>query len=699
MFEHFFKPRGVAVVGASSTPGKVGFDVMRNLINSRYPGRLYPVNTRYKELFGFPCYKDIDDIEGPLDLAVFMIPPKFIPDVLEKFGRRGGDAAIVISAGFKEVGPEGARMEKAMLEVAQKHGIRILGPNCLGVIDTAARLNASFAAGMPAEGNIGFISQSGALGTAILDWSFANGVGFSRFVSLGNKADIDEVDMLEALGRDKATDVIIGYIEGTSRGRRFMETLLKITKKKPVVLIKSGTSEAGARAASSHTGSIAGSETAFEAAFRQAGIMRARTVEELFDYAVAFANQPLPKGNGIAVLTNAGGPGIMAADAVGNTGVRMARLQSDIIKRLKEKLPPAAAFNNPVDVIGDASAQRYADALNILLDDPGVHGVAVILTPQGMTQIEETAKAMAYASMVNDKPIFGAFMGEENVRSGLSLLQKSHIPAYSFPERAVRVFARMSEYAEWKQLPAEKPVTARYNKNKVKEFIEEQAARGRHEVGGEKALELIRRLGIRIPRYETAEDLPAAKKIAARMGYPVVMKVASPDISHKSDVGGVVVGIRDQDALERAYKQILINCQKAVPTAVIHGVEVHEMVAGGKELIVGMNRDPQFGPLVMFGLGGIYVEILKDVSVRIAPFTESDLDSMIHEIRSVQLLTGARGEKPKDIPAVKEVIRRIARLSLDFESIIEMDINPLMVRDRGDGVYAVDARFTFDFSG
>lgn len=695
MFEHLFNPRGVAVIGASSTPGKVGFDVMRNLINGKFPGRLYPVNTNYNQLFGYKCYTDVKDIDGPLDLAVFMIPPKFIPGVMEDLGKRGCDTAIVISAGFKEVGAEGAAMERAMLEVAARYGMRILGPNCLGAINNSARLNASFSAGMPPEGNIGFISQSGALGTAILDWSYASNVGFSRFVSLGNKCDIDEVDMLEAMGKDKSTDVIVGYIEGTNRGREFMDTVLKITKKKPVILIKSGTSEAGARAASSHTGSIAGSEAAFEAAFKQSGIIRAYSVQDLFDYAAAFSSQPLPQGNKIAILTNAGGPGIMAADAVGDSRVEIARLSKETIEKLKEKLPPAAGFNNPVDVIGDADAKRYADGLEILLQDPGVHGVAVILTPQGMTQVEETAKAMAYASLVSNKPIMGAFMGEESVSSGVHQLQKSRIPVYGFPERAVRVFARLSEYADWKRKPSEKPATARYNKDRVGEFVSAVESSGKTEIGGEQALQLISRLGIRIPKYETGEDTAEAAKIAKKFGYPVVLKVASPDISHKSDVGGVKVGIADETELERAYREIMINCQRAAPSAIIHGVEVHEMIYGGKELIIGMNRDPQFGPLVMFGLGGIYVEILKDVAMRIAPFTESELEDMIHEIRSVKMLTGARGEKPKDLPAVKQVLRLIARLSLDFNSILEMDINPLMVMDRGQGVVAVDARFTF----
>ncbi|MFH1539173.1 MAG: acetate--CoA ligase alpha subunit, partial [bacterium] len=648
MLEHLFKPRAIAVIGASRAPGKVGFDMMRNLVENEFPGRIYPVNPKADELFGLKCYHSVKEVPDKIDLAIFIIPPKAIPSVMKECAERGADSAIVISAGFKEVGPEGAAIEREMLSVGRESGIRILGPNCLGVIDTYSSLNASFAAGMPERGNLGFMSQSGALCTAILDWSFANGIGFSRFVSLGNKADLDEADILEALGRDKATRVIIGYIEGTNRGCDFMETAKRVSKKKPVILIKSGVSEAGARAASSHTGSMAGSDAAFTAAFEQCGIMRARTVEELFDYAVAFSSLPLPGGNKIAILTNAGGPGIMATDALEDTCAQMAVFGSETIEKLKEKLPPTAAFFNPVDIIGDARADRYEYAMNTLLDDPGVNGIVILLTPQGMTQIEETAKAITFATMTYEKPILAGFMGEDMVASGIHILRKSRVPNYGFPERAVAVFSRMAEYAYWKDRPAEKPVGVRYNKKKLGEMIRGVVRHGKFEVGGEKALRLISAAGIRIPKYEIAEDIERAKKVAGKFGYPIVMKVASPDISHKSDVGGVVVGIADEQALVRAYNHILVSCRRAVPQAMILGVEIHQMVKGGKEMVVGMTRDRQFGPLVMFGLGGIYVEVMKDVSFKVAPMTESDIERMIYGIKGVRLLTGVRGEKGKD---------------------------------------------------
>ncbi|MEW6203022.1 MAG: acetate--CoA ligase alpha subunit [bacterium] len=694
MLDNFFAPKAVAVIGASRVPGKVGFDLFRNLVQYNFRGRIYPVNPKAGELFGLKCYPAIKDIPDRFNLAVLMIPPKLIPDALRDCCERGADSAIIISAGFKETGIEGAAIEREMLKTAGECGMRLLGPNCLGIIDTHSRLNASFAAGMPAQGSIGFMSQSGALCTAILDWSYGSGVGFSKFISVGNKADLDEVDILEMLGSDDATKVIIGYIEGTNRGRALLKTGLRVTKNKPVILIKSGSSEAGARAASSHTGSMAGSDAAFDTAFRQAGIIRARTVEELFDYAVAFSTQPLPNGNRIAILTNAGGPGIMATDALQGTNARMASFAAETINMLKEKLPPTAALYNPVDIIGDARADRYENAIAGLLTDPGVDGLIILLTPQGMTQIEETAKSIVYSTIEKTKPVLTAFMGEDMVESGIHILKKNSIPNYSFPERAVAVFSRMADYVAWRATETVEPVKAEYNKENVGRIIADFKKMRKTSIAGESALRIFNALGIRVPVYRIANDIEEAKETAAELTYPVVMKVSSPDISHKSDVGGVVAGICDEDALVRAYNQILVNCRRFVPQAVIQGVEIHQMVTGGKEVIVGMIRDSQFGPMVMFGLGGIYVEVLKDVNFRVAPLRESDIDCLINEMRSIKLLTGARGEKRKDLNAVKQTLRLISTLVMDFEEIIEMDINPLMVLEEGQGVYAIDARFS-----
>lgn len=695
MLDNFFNPKSIAVVGASRSPGKVGFEVMKNLTVNGFQGKIYPVNPSADSVFGIKCHPDIKSIPGGVDLAVIAIPPQFIAPALVELDKLGADSAIVITAGFKEVGPQGAELERMMLATAREHKIRILGPNCLGLIDTYSSLNASFAAGMPARGNIGFISQSGALCTAILDWSFANGIGFSKFVSLGNKADLDEVDMLEAFAQDENTKVIIGYIESCSHGPEFMKTVSRITMSKPVVLIKSGTSEAGARAASSHTGSLAGSDAAFDAAFHQSGVLRARTIEELFDYAVAFSSQPLPAGNRLAIITNAGGPGIMATDAIEGKHIRLASFKKETIEKLKEKLPPTAAFYNPVDIIGDALADRYGHAISTLLEDPEVDGLVVLLTPQGMTQIEETAKSIANASLLSKKPILTAFMGQDMVSSGVHILRKNRIPDYGFPERAVAVFARMAEYAERINQPERQPVSGKYDLKKAIEAIEQIVQKGKTSVGGERALIIMEKAGIRIPHYEIGEDLEETKSIAEKIGYPVVLKISSPDISHKSDVGAVRVGIRDGQQLEEAYQQIMLNSRRAAPNAVIYGVEVHQMLQGGKEFVIGMNRDPQFGPLLMFGLGGIYVEIMKDVVFRTAPLTEKDIDEMIFGIRSVKLLTGARGEKPRDIEAIRETLRVVSCMVMEIDGITEMDINPLFVMEEGQGVYSVDARFSF----
>jgi acetate---CoA ligase (ADP-forming) len=693
MLDNFFNPRSIAVVGASRAPGKVGFEVIKNLVNGGFDGKIYPVNPKASDVFGIKCLPAVKDIPGAVDLAVIAIPPKTIMMTLVELDRLGADSAIVITAGFKEIGPEGAELEKMMLAIAKEHKIRLLGPNCLGLIDTYSKVNASFAAGMPARGNIAFISQSGALCTAILDWSFANGIGFSKFISLGNKADIDEVDMLEALGEDENTKVIVGYLESCTRGPKFMEAAYRITRKKPIILIKSGVSEAGARAASSHTGSLAGSEAAFDAAFLQSGVLRARSVEELFDYAVAFSSQPLPAGNRLAIVTNAGGPGIMATDAAEGKHISLTTLKKETIDKLMEKLPPTASPHNPVDIIGDALADRYAHAVTTLIEDPEVDGLVVLLTPQGMTQIEETAKSIAYAALMGEKPILTAFMGQDMVASGVHILRKNRIPDYGFPERAVNVFSRMAEYAEWKKKPDRKPVTSSCDLTRAKASFEAMLLKEKTNVAGERALQIIEQAGLRIPHFEIAEDLEEAKQFAAKTGYPVVLKVSSPDISHKSDVGAVKVGIRDEHQLEEAYQQIMINSRRAAPNAIIYGIEVHQMITGGKEFVVGVNRDPQFGPLIMFGLGGIYVEVFKDVIFRIAPLSEDDIEDMIFGIKSRKLLTGARGEKPRDIPAVREVLRVVSCMVTEIDSILEMDINPLFVMEEGKGVYAVDARF------
>lgn len=691
----FFQPRSVAVIGASRTPGKVGHDILSNLVRHGFPYPIYPINPNAEmSLLGLPTYPSVSSVPGPIDLAILVIPSGATLASLDDCARKGVKALVIISAGFREAGPEGAAMEKKLAHKARILGLRVIGPNCLGVIDTASRLNASFAADMPEQGNISFISQSGALCTALMDWAISEGVGFSKIVSLGNKCDVDETDILTLLGEDDNTEVILGYIEALSDGTRFMRTAKQISKRKPIIIAKSGRTALGARAASSHTGSLAGSNMAYETAFWRSGIIRANTMEELIDYALAFSYQPVPKRPGLLIVTNAGGPGILAADAAGEYGVKLADLPAEAKSSLKEHLPPTASLANPVDILGDAKADRYALVLEKAMSDPGVGGVLALLTPQSTTQVEETAKAISAASLMAKKPVLTSFMGKESVTSGLRLLQKNKIPNYPYPERAVFAFDRMVQYRAWQTSPFAPPEPLEVDSERVSSLIAMALAEGRSSLRQEEVFEVFSAYGLRVPRTLLAQDEEHALELAMSLGLPVAMKVSSPQIVHKSDVGGVRVGIRDEDAVRRAFNEIMENCSAAVPDASIEGVIVQEMIEKGRELIVGGHRDPLFGPMIMFGLGGIYVETIQDVSFRIAPLALEDTTVMLREIRSFPLLAGTRGEEPSDIEAVQNAILRVSRLMENHEEILEMDVNPLKAMAYGKGAMAVDGRIS-----
>jgi len=692
MFEFFFSPRSVAVIGASRDERKLGHGVLLNVIRSGFKGRIYPINPKADEILGLKCYPSVLEVPDEVDLAVIVIPAKLVPKVAEECGEKGVKGLIVISAGFKEVGGEGTKLEAELVRIVKRYGMRMIGPNVLGLIDTSTPINASFAAGMPLPGSIGFMSQSGALCTSVLDMSLAEGIGFSKFVSLGNKADLNEIDLLEALEDDPHTRVITLYLEGIADGPRFLEVARRVSRSKPIIAIKSGTTEAGARAVSSHTGTLAGSERAYEAAFKQAGIIRVFSVQELFDYAVGFAHQPLMKEGGIAIVTNAGGPGIMATDACERAGLRLASLSEETIRYLRQHLPPASNVLNPVDVLGDALADRYAAALEAVLRDPNVGGVLVILTPQVMTQIEETAKVVGELASKYDKPVLGCFMGRATTEKGARILREYGVPNYEVPERAVRVFKAMQEYKEWLGRPPLEVERFEFDVERIRKIISEAQAEGRLALGDAEARGIIEACGIPVPKTGLARTPEEAVRIAEEIGYPVVMKIASPDILHKTDVGGVKLNIQTPEDVRDTFDLFIYRASQYMPDATVWGCQVQQMVRGGKEVIVGMSRDPQFGPLLMFGLGGIYVEALQDVSFRIAPLSREEAVEMVNEIRSIKLLKGFRGEPPADLEAVVDVILRIAQLSLDFPEILELDINPLMVMEAGKGVVAVDVR-------
>jgi len=625
-------------------------------------------------------------------LAVVVIPAEFVLDALESCGRKGVGAAIVISAGFRETGHEGLLAEKKMADMAKRYRMPILGPNCLGLIDTLTPLNASFAAGMPRRGEIAFMSQSGALCGSILDIALAQNVGFSRFVSLGNKADLTELDFLDTWAHDSDSKVVLAYLEGISDGGRFMEVARQLTKNKAFIAIKSGTTSGGARAVSSHTGTLAGSEKAYEAAFKQAGVIRAGSVEDLFDLAVGFAQQPLPKQETVAIVTNAGGPGIMASDAVEHAGLALASLSTETMNALRSALPAAASVLNPVDLLGDAGADRYEQALNLIALDQSVGAIVVVLTPQVLTPVPEVAHAVGKIAEKIDIPVFACFIGEVHTASGVRILRSYNVPSYLVPERAVAVIKAMVDQRRWRENPL--PHFDRYpvEREQVKQILEMVLDKGRLQIGETEARAVAQACGISMPASQLCTTSEEATRFAESIGYPVVMKIASPDIFHKTDIGGVKLNIGDAAAVRDTFDLLTLRAQRYMPDAEVWGCLIQKQLRGGKEVIIGMNRDPQFGPLVMFGLGGIYVEVLKDVSFRIAPFSRQEALEMIEEIRGINLLRGVRGEAPSNLESVVETLLRISQLVTEFPEIVELDINPLMVFEKGRAAKAVDMR-------
>jgi acetyltransferase len=547
---------------------------------------------------------------------------------------------------------------------------------------------------MPAQGNIAFISQSGALCTSVLDWAVDECIGFSKFISMGNKTDIDEVDLIQVIENDVHTKVILGYLEGVKNGMAFMDAARKTTKKKPMIVVKSGGTTAGAKAASSHTGTLAGSENAFDAAFKQSGILRAKTSEELFDYARIFSHQPLPKGPRIALITNAGGPGIIAADAVERSKLEMASFSKNTVDILRTSLPAMANVYNPVDVLGDAKADRYKFVIEKVIEDPHVDIVLIILTPQAMTEIEKTAEVIGEISNRTDKPIVTSFMGGKRIETGLKVMCQKRVPNYPFPERAVSAIEAMYKYTLWQKKPAPEIKKTDVQKEKVSSVFGKIRQTGRQYLCEYEAKQIISAYGFRIPNSILATSETEAVQAAEEIGYPLVAKISSPDILHKSDFGGVIMGVKNAAEIRGFFSDITQKARRLLPNAEIKGVLVQQMITGGKEVILGMTRDPQFGPLLMFGLGGIYVEVLKDVAFRIAPIGLNDAEEMIREIRSFPLLQGVRGERPADINALVDDILRLSQLAIDFPEILEMDINPLMVFPEGGGTMAIDARLT-----
>ncbi|NJB68464.1 acetyltransferase [Desulfobaculum xiamenense] len=691
--EALFNPGTVAVIGASATPGKVGHSILSNLVEAGFQGKIFPVNPKGGEMLGLPVVPSIAELPSPLDLAVVSIPPRHVVDAVRQLAERKVRAVIVITAGFKETGREGYYLEQELTSIARENNIALLGPNCLGLNNTACGLNASFAAGQPPRGNIAFFSQSGALCTAILDWALGENIGFSKFISLGNKAVLDESDMLEYLRDDPDTDVIIGYMESLDDGARFIRVAREVTARKPVIVIKSGTTAAGAKAASSHTGAMAGSEQAYAAAFSQAGVMRAADVATLFNLAQAFSRQPLPAGPNLAIITNSGGPGIMAADVCEKSALLMSPLTASTVERMKTFLPPFASLYNPIDIIGDADAVRYRQTLEAVAADELVNAILVLLTPTASAQIVETAQAVADVAATCDKPIFACFMGQKRVAPGRELLLEAGVPCYGFPEPAIASVEAMYRHYVWKNSPAPVEVCYRSDRGRAERLIASARRSGCVEIVEFQAQELLRAYELPVPPTTLARTSDEAVAAAEQIGYPVVVKIASPQISHKSDVGGVRVGLADAQAVRAAFMDVTSRAQRLRKDAFISGCLVQAMAPkGAKEVIVGFKRDPQFGPLIMFGLGGIYVEVLKDIAFRLAPLTLNDAHVMIREIRSYPLLRGVRGEPPVDFKAIEDILLTMSQLALDFPDIYEAEFNPILVSH--DGATVADVRVT-----
>ena len=683
----------MAIIGASATPNKVGYILVRNLLKSGYHGKIYPINPHGGQILGLKAYPSVNEIMDSVDLAVVAIPAKLIPPVVEECGEKGVKSMIIISAGFKETGKEGAELEQQVVTIAKKYGLRIQGPNCLGAINTLAPLDLSFAAALPKKGGIGFISQSGALGTAILDWILKKDIGFHSFISLGNKADLDEIDFIEAMAEDPDVKVILLYLESIERGAKFIEVASKITKKKPIIVVKGGTSSAGAKAAGSHTGALVGSFLAYQKAFDKSGVILADTMEDLFNYAIAFVEQPLPKDEGIAIVTNAGGPGILATDLVERLGLKVSEIKGETKEKLKKGLPAAASTGNPIDVLGDAGADRFAFAIEETLWDEGVHLVVVLLTPQAMTDSMATADAMV---RINDKhpekTMLAVFMGGVQVDGAAKHLNDNGIPCFDFPEKAIKTADAMYRYQRYLKMPEEKPTNYTVDQKRVDAIFKAVRADNRNVLLPPEAADVARAFGIPAPPCVLAEKPEDAVKQAMEMGYPVVMKIVSPDILHKTDIGGVILNITNSEQVRKAFAEIMEKSRKTHPEARIYGVSVDKMVPRGREMIIGMSRDPQFGPMIMFGLGGIYVNFLKDVAFRIAPMNTRDADGIIKETKSYTLLKGIRGELPGDIAALKETILRISQLVTIYPEIAEMDINPILVYKEGEGCQALDVK-------
>jgi len=694
--EAIMSPKSIAVVGATNRPGSVGLAIFSNILNGGYQGVLYPVHPTAKSIHGVRAYPRLKDVPDDIDLAVIIVPAEAVLSVVEEAAQRNVKGAIVVSSGFSEVKGRGAKLEARLKYLVQKNGLRLVGPNCFGVINTNAgvQMNASFARKMPKSGNIALITQSGPLGTAALDFAERRGIGFSKLISLGNKADINESDLLRYLRNDPDTDVILMYLDEITDGQEFMEAAREVTwgSRKPILAIKSGRSSMSDRTAISHTGSLAGSDSAYDAVFLQSGIQRVGGVEDLFNHAIAFANQPTPKNNQIAIITNVGGPNTMAIDAVTRHGLVLASLSDGTQKKLRRRLSQTADIENPVTIIGDATHECCESVIRDVLIDEEVKGAIIILMPQAMSDIMETVKVLPRAIRKIDKPVLCSLMGVVDVSEGIRYLEKHGIPHYTFPEEAVSAMASMQRFAdrlrlqkrEVQSIDADHKTAARIIKDKLGDwdscYLPENEAN-----------EILKCYGFPMLDNILIKDSSQIKRAIEVIGLPVAMKISSPNIIHKFEMGGVRLKLKTIKEAQQAYKEILANTKRHTPSAKINGVLIEKMARGGIEVILGAVRDPQIGPICMFGLGGKFVETIRDVTFRLAPMWEITAERMIRSIKAYRILRGVRGIPPADIDAIKDCILRLSQMVCDHPEIAELDINPLIVYPKGKGCVVADS--------
>ncbi len=699
--DKIFRPKRIALIGVSNDRSSVGGMTLRNLIGGGYNGVVYPVNPKREAVLGIPCFPDVKSLPKTPDLAVIMTAASFVPQIIKECGEAGINGVVIMSAGFKEVGEDGAKLEKQVKEEVRKYPeMRVIGPNCLGMIIPGLSMNVSFAAGMPKKGHVAFISQSGALGTSVLDWAFEANIGFSYFVSIGNSMDVNFGDLIDYFGQDPNTKSIVLYVESIQNARAFMSAARAFARKKPIIVYKSGRFPESAKAAASHTGAMASEDIIYDAVFRRAGISRVYDIGNIFDFTDLIGRKRAPKGNGLAIVTNAGGPGVMATDALISLGGELVQLSDESILKLNQLLPPFWSHNNPVDVLGDATPERFTKATEIVLQDKNVDAVLVILTPQAMTKPTETAKAIAALAGSSTKPIMAAWLGGASMRDGAQIFNKAGIASYETPEQAIRAIMTLSKYSKNLELlfetPKEVPLSFSYNRDDLrKKYLKEIFPKSKI-LSEDDSKMLINDYGIATTHPELASNEDHAVKIAEKKGYPVVFKISSPDIIHKSDVGGVALNIENEEMARATYNNMFETISRLEPDATIEGITVQKMIKSKEsvELILGIKKDPVFGTIMLVGMGGITAELFKDQRLEFPPLNEQLAHQMLKSLQIYPLLVGYRGSKPKYIDKLIEVIIRLSYLAADYPEIEELDINPLIVTT--DDVMALDARIVVD---